>query len=360
MKTQTMTARIALLHRFESNKKGGPVYSQHLKMALPQLEFIGMDQCPPLPKILRPDWSRFCLEEVKKSWWVSRHFLKLHRQKPFDLVMTLSEGGWPFSFQHLKIPRLHVYLGCFEVYAEKVLKDKKGYFASRYFFSYFEKRSGINASCISISEKVRREINRCYKIESQIIPVGIDLEQFVVTDEKKFSKNPKPTALFIGQAEHGKGWDIIRQLAECLPQVQFVCVLSQPPAITTPNMIVKENLSEEELCRLYNAADFFIFPSRYESASFVVLEAMACNLPVIISKAVADVCLEEEAPLNSAEGVYVIKTEGVEDYMKAIQTCISKNQRGQTRSYVEKYRSFQKFRKSFQNKIRSIVSKGHL
>lgn len=353
-----MTTRIALLHRFESdkNKKGGPVYGQHLKKALPQLEFIDMNECPPLPKILHPDWNRFCMEEVKKSWWVSRQFFKLHRQKPFDLVITLSEGGWPFSFQHLEIPRLHIYIGCFEVYAEKVLKDKKGYFASRYLFRYFEKRAGIKASCISISEKVRREIRQCYKIESQMIPVGIDLEQFVVTDEKKFSKNPKPTALFIGQAEHGKGWDILQQLAERLPHVQFVCVLSQPPATTTPNMVVKENLSEEELCRLYNAADFFIFPSRYESASLVVLEAMACNLPVIISKAVADVCLEDEAPLNPAQGVFVIESEDVEDYVKAIQTCISKNQRGQTRSYVEQYRSFPKFQQSFQNKIHSILT----
>lgn len=40
---------------------------------------------------------------------------------------------------------------------------------------------------------------------------------------------------------------------------------------------------DEELVRLYNAAEFFVFPSFYEGFGFPPLEAMACGCPVITS-----------------------------------------------------------------------------
>ncbi|OGS23963.1 MAG: hypothetical protein A2297_01120 [Elusimicrobia bacterium RIFOXYB2_FULL_48_7] len=42
-------------------------------------------------------------------------------------------------------------------------------------------------------------------------------------------------------------------------------------------------VSENELLRLYNGAEFFVFPSKYEGFGLPVLEAMSCGLPVIAS-----------------------------------------------------------------------------
>jgi len=34
----------------------------------------------------------------------------------------------------------------------------------------------------------------------------------------------------------------------------------------------------------YSAADFLLFPSRYESLSYSSIEALACDLPVVASR----------------------------------------------------------------------------
>lgn len=60
-------------------------------------------------------------------------------------------------------------------------------------------------------------------------------------------------------------------------------------------VVCLKNLSEKELCEIYNAADLMLFPSKYEGLGLPPAEAMACGLPVIAANntGLKEVCLKE-------------------------------------------------------------------
>jgi len=47
------------------------------------------------------------------------------------------------------------------------------------------------------------------------------------------------------------------------------------------NMFCLGRLSEEDLVKEYNKADYLFFPSRLEGFGYSVVEAIACGIPVI-------------------------------------------------------------------------------
>jgi glycosyltransferase involved in cell wall biosynthesis len=72
---------------------------------------------------------------------------------------------------------------------------------------------------------------------------------------------------------------------------------------------------DEDLLRLYNAANVFVFPSVYESFGFPFLEAMACGCPAIASMGTA---MEE---IGGEAGVYV-DANSVSDLASAMRMLI--------------------------------------
>jgi len=70
----------------------------------------------------------------------------------------------------------------------------------------------------------------------------------------------------------------------------------------------------------YNAADFFIFPTRFEGFGLVALEAMACGLPIIISKE----CPAKEIIRDGVEG-FVIDQRRPECYTEKIVTLLTED-----------------------------------
>lgn len=75
------------------------------------------------------------------------------------------------------------------------------------------------------------------------------------------------------------------------------------------------NVTEEDLIGLYNLARMLIYPSLFEGFGFPVLEAMACGLPVIVSK---EGSLEEIA---GEAGIYVDSGK-VENITQAIEELL--------------------------------------
>ncbi|MBI2064475.1 MAG: glycosyltransferase [Candidatus Yanofskybacteria bacterium] len=59
-------------------------------------------------------------------------------------------------------------------------------------------------------------------------------------------------------------------------------IIGGDQAVKTPNLIKTGYISDESLlAKYFSAADIFLFPSTADNCPLVVLEAMACGLPVV-------------------------------------------------------------------------------
>ena len=68
-----------------------------------------------------------------------------------------------------------------------------------------------------------------------------------------------------------EGWDLVRPLLEALP------------ASVRDRVVVTGYVSEQEKVALLGGAEALVYPSLYEGFGLPVLEAMACDTPVLTS-----------------------------------------------------------------------------
>ncbi|MGV6851504.1 MAG: glycosyltransferase family 4 protein [bacterium] len=164
---------------------------------------------------------------------------------------------------------------------------------------------------ICISEQGRREILRHYpevdpdKLE--VIYNGINLQEFLPTSEKSVSANKiqvqypelvkfgltgnRLTALFVGSGFERKG---LKQALDALTKLenwQLVIVGRDHRQQYYQKYAEKLGIQErvffagiqQDVRPWYYVADILIHPALYEPFGNVVLEAMACGLPVLVS-----------------------------------------------------------------------------
>lgn len=125
---------------------------------------------------------------------------------------------------------------------------------------------------------------KCDK-KSIIIPNFLPDEFFdSMPDDKAISDSIK-SVLFVGRVEEEKGCDVIYEAAKRFPDIQFNLLgyisdefkkLERPSNVNLPGEVSNEQVKAEML-----KSDLLLFPSRTEGFPYVVIEAMACGLPVI-------------------------------------------------------------------------------
>jgi len=102
----------------------------------------------------------------------------------------------------------------------------------------------------------------------------------------------KPLALFVGDIRtKGKNLDTVLKALVHVPEMSLA-VAGALPGSPFPAMAQSLGLGERvrflgfrrDVSRLMRACDLFVFPSRYEAGSLVILEALASGLPVITAR----------------------------------------------------------------------------
>ncbi|MHB8881358.1 MAG: glycosyltransferase family 4 protein [Thermodesulfovibrionales bacterium] len=156
---------------------------------------------------------------------------------------------------------------------------------------FCESMSGYGRRKIAVSGSVRDELQQEYGLSDiRLLHNGVDTGLFRKVDRAHAAgawKIPAgvPVGLYVGRWDRLKGADLLEMVMQARPDICWVIVLGTGSDRTlvpaSQNVIVLEQVGHELMHEIYSAADFLLFPSRYEGFGYVIIEAMACELPVI-------------------------------------------------------------------------------
>ena len=139
---------------------------------------------------------------------------------------------------------------------------------------------GPSECVMAPTEVVRRDLER-YGFRNVVTwSRGVDLEIFRPRHSDRLKSDP-PIFLYVGRVAIEKNIEAFLELD--LPGSKWVVGVG--PALQRireryPNVNYLGVLDQRELALVYAAADVFVFPSKTDTFGLVLLEAMACGLPV--------------------------------------------------------------------------------
>ena len=244
------------------------------------------------------------------SLWLSRKVASDPGLAGADLVLTNGIFGWGFP---TSMPRIHVFHGTL---AEMARADGAGLTRTerrvarlpgrellrrRWGGGAAEWLAARGATIVAVSESTAEEIRRHYRVRADaVIPNGIDLNLFTPrprADARSQLGLPadERLALFAGRLNASKGEGFMPAACE---RAGFRLMVAGPSE--APGALYLGALSAEELALAYAAADCVLLPSLYEACSYVLLEALACGVPVLTTRVGSVASLLQSVPQYDA------------------------------------------------------------
>jgi glycosyltransferase involved in cell wall biosynthesis len=182
-------------------------------------------------------------------------------------------------------------------------------------FRALRKRCVLSADAvICISEATRNDIREIYDWDSDRLHVihlaCSDFFRSLRGEEQEGSRpGERPFLLYVGSRAHYKNFDgLLRAYSRWEKRRDVALLVVGPPwssgeAESLRDLGVAEqvslltNVDDEALCRLYNRAAAFLYPSLYEGFGIPLLEAMACGCPVVASRIATTVEIAGDCPI---------------------------------------------------------------
>ena len=202
-----------------------------------------------------------------------------------DLVIT---NGYLGAGYGARVPRVHVYHGTFAgaVRAVGATVSRRERVRNLLGYAGAEALSARGArAVVCVSSAAAQEARRYYRVrDATVIANGIDTEVFSPIERDRARRTlglaqAGRFALFVGRLDRGKGARLL--LAACERSGYELMVAGRDSGTEAINLGI---LAPQELALAYCAADCVLFPSLYEACSYVVLEALACGVPLITTR----------------------------------------------------------------------------
>jgi len=218
----------------------------------------------------------------------------------------------------------------------------------RFFSKYVDKM-------VAVSNDNAKKIEERYKRTVPVVPNGVDIERFKpMPDIRKKMRRQMgideniTTLVSVGRIVGWKGFQLVIEALARLPEYHYLLIGDGEYLKTLQNMA--ENLGvadrvhfigaidNQDLPKYLNTGDLFIQPSiGHEAFGITLLEAMACDLPVIASRNGGMVDI-----IQRGSGGYLFDKGNKEEMIQTIEKAIKSPSTESPRNYVLKHFSWSK------------------
>lgn len=273
------------------------------------ITLIATSIAPDLQQHSQVNWVPIAVKGIPTQWAKNLVFFQrsAHWLRSQSIEFDLIQLNGAISSARAQINAVHFVHGVWLHSAHHPVRHHRnayGFYQWLYtaWNAYWEKRILTRTpTLVAVSASVKRELLALGLPEQAITVIqnGVDLDEFCP------SANPQalpvrqpwalpegvPLALFAGDIRSNrKNLDTV---LHALAQVEglHLAVAGAIANSPYPTLAAQLGLSDRvhflglrrDLPELMRASDFFVFPSRYDPFGMVVLEAMACGLPVVVA-----------------------------------------------------------------------------
>lgn len=244
--------------------------------------------------------------------------LKAFSKKKYDLIHTATPGSMGLTAAYLakqyRLPMIGVYHTAIPEYikpmAEKQIEKWMGFFPnvatvaapkvgeslekiSREMVKWYYDQCEL---VLAPSQYFQEELRKWLTAPVEIFTRGVDTEKFKPLRKRK--ENHPPVALYVGRVSVEKNLQLLLPIFAEQDKVKLQVVGDGPFREEMQSKLARAEFSGflrgQDLVEAYSQADFFVFPSRTDTFGNVILEAMSCGLPVIVSDQMAPKELVQE------------------------------------------------------------------
>jgi len=286
----------------DPNVKIELIVSGKPKSAMPTHSSIRPIIIPPIHRIIQPNRyfllaqlqlrtqvQQFYLQNSVESLWHSTYYTKPPKTWKGPLVITV------YDLIHEYFP---------------------GYFNDPYSKKFVEQKQRCLRDAdvaICISETTKQDVIKHYHIEpSKLIVIPLAANKCFRKDRVTKSivlPTSKPFFLYVGQRARYKNFlELIQAYSQWNQKDDLDLVVVGPKWSDAERAKLLElnifsqthllhNIPDLQLSELYNYATAFVYPSQYEGFGIPILEAMACQCPIIASRIPSTVEIAKDYPI---------------------------------------------------------------
>lgn len=147
------------------------------------------------------------------------------------------------------------------------------------------------------------------------VPYGVDSDRFRPREDSSERRTGPLRVLYVGELSQRKGLSYLFAVASSLPRLRFILRGSSMGTFgTSPPGNVAIIESGPDIVETFQSADVLLFPSLFDGFGLVILEALACGVPVISSSSAGG----SEVIREGLDG-YVVSPRGVDEMIERLK-----------------------------------------